>query len=42
MYTFKTNINHKFWENFYGKLKKLSKQRITFLFFHKKFYKIVY
>ena len=29
-------------ESFYGKLKKLSKQWITFSFFHKKFPKMVY
>ena len=30
-------INHSFWKNFYEELKKLSKQLITFSFFHKKF-----
>ena len=37
----KAHINHPFWEKFYGELKKLSKQLITF-FSYKKFLKIIY
>ena len=42
IYAFRIHINHLFLETFYEKLKNLSKEMITFSFFHKKFSKIVY
>ena len=33
MYTFKTNINHKFWENFYIKIEKAIKTENYFFVF---------
>ena len=39
MYAFGANNNHLFYETFYEKLKKLSKQLVTFSFFHKKVFK---
>ena len=37
MYDLRAYINQPFWESFYGELKKLSKQLITFSSFHEKF-----
>ena len=42
MYALKAHINHLFKKSFYRELKKLSKQLITFTFFHKKFPKMIY
>ena len=43
MYTLRVHINHLFYlETFYRELKKLSKKLGTFLFFPKKFPKMVY
>ena len=41
MYALRTHINHLFLKTFYGDLKKLSKKLVAFLFFHKKFLKMV-